>query len=117
MDNKNQINYKEILEELNENEQVEYSISPELINKFRRLGDYDSKSGLIGVCYFLGTFVWQLRMSFDFLVRPFVSEHYQIKTDRDKAVLKLCHLLLKHTKQLITDYDNTVMKILDYKGK
>lgn len=110
-------NYKNLLMELNELEQVEYPISPEITNKIRGSIDYDKTSGLIGVCHFLGVLVWQMRMSFDTMYRPFVSEHCKIKTDKDRVALTLLHLIFRHIKRLFTDYDYMVLKILNYKEK
>ena len=115
MKNKTQIDYKQILEELKKLEPYEYPISPSLTNSFRALSDYDAKSGLIGACHILGTLAWQMRMAFDFLWRPFVDAHWQIKTDRDRAVLTLFHLVLKHIKQFVSDYEEQVVKILNLK--
>lgn len=112
MTKKNNINYKQIIHSLKDLEQFEYPVSPEVTNQFKELTDYDKNSGLIGWCHFLGTFLWQLRINFDALYRPFIQEYHEIKTDRDKATLMLLHLILKHAKQLFSDYDDAILRIL-----
>lgn len=112
MTKKNNINYKQIIHSLKDLEQFEYPVSPEVTNQFKELTDYDKNSGLIGWCHFLGTFLWQLRMNFDALYRPFILEYREIKTDRDEATLLLLHLTLKHAKQLFSDYDDAILRIL-----
>lgn len=112
MTKKNDTNYKQIIQNLKDLEQFEYPMSPEITNQFKRFPGYDKNSGLIGWCHFLGTFLWQLRMSFDILYRPFILEYREIKTDRDEAALRLLHLILKHAKQLFSDYDDAILRIL-----
>ena len=106
------MNYKQIIKNLKDLEQFEYPISPEVTDQFKKHTDYDENSGLVGWCHFLGTFLWQLRMNFDMLYRPFILEYREIKTDRDKATLMLLHLILKHAKQLFSDYDDAILRIL-----
>ena len=86
------------------------------ISKINKINDelivYDKNSGLVGWCHFFGTFLWQLRMNFDILYRPFISEYRELKTNRDEATLRLLHLTLKHAKQLFSDYDDAILRIL-----
>ena len=117
MNRKYGTNYKQIIQTLKESERFEYPISPEITNQFKGMDDYDKNSGLIGVCHFFGTFIWQIRMSFDTFYRPFIQEHCIIKTSRDEAVLRLLHLVLKHAKQLFSDYDEAVLRILNKSEK
>lgn len=112
MTKKNDINYKQIIKNLKDLEQFEYPVSPEVTNQFKKITDYDKNSGLIGFCHFFGTLLWQLRMNFDILYRPFIQEYHEIKTDRDEATLRLLHLTLKHAKQLFSDYDDAILRIL-----
>ena len=113
MAKKSRVDYKKLLKDLNELEKCEYPISPEITNLARGLVEYDKNSGIIGVCHLLGMLSWQLRMSFDITCRPFVSDHGNIQTDKDRYALTLLHLVLKHIKQLFTEYDGIVVRILN----
>lgn len=117
MTKKNSTDYKQVIQNLKDLEQFEYPVSPEVTNQFKRFTDYDKNSGLIGLCHFLVIFLWQFRMSFDTFYRPFIQEYHEIKTDRDEATLRLLHLVLKHAKQLLSEYDDAILRILKIKNK